>query len=165
MDPAGPTPRVAIASLAGVKRLLRLLTISAAVAAGLAAVAALRRKKDPLPTVPTNDGAAWPELTALADAAVETTPPAAAAPAGDPVPAEDPVPAGDAAPTADSGPATGWVDPTDDGECPDGYPIKAKASSKIFHSPGQMNYERTAPDRCYADAEAAQADGFRPAKR
>ena len=38
-------------------------------------------------------------------------------------------------------------------------------SSKIFHAPGQLNYDRTTPDRCYVDATAAQADGLRAAKR
>jgi len=31
--------------------------------------------------------------------------------------------------------------------------------------PGGLAYERTAPDRCYRDAAAAEADGFRPSKR
>ena len=48
-----------------------------------------------------------------------------------------------------------WAEPTAEGECPDGYPIKAKLGSKIFHAPGQLNYDRTTPDRCYVDAEAA----------
>ena len=52
-----------------------------------------------------------------------------------------------------------------DGGCPDGYPIKAKEGSGIYHRPGGLSYERTRPDRCYADAAAAEADGFRAAKR
>ena len=52
-----------------------------------------------------------------------------------------------------------------DGTCPPGYEIKAKLSSGIFHEPGMVNYARTTPDRCYASAEAAEADGLRPAKR
>jgi hypothetical protein len=28
-----------------------------------------------------------------------------------------------------------------------------------------MNYDRTNPDRCYRDADAAEADGLRAAKR
>ena len=66
-------------------------------------------------------------------------------------------------PVADT--STPWVAPTGDGGCPEGYPIKAKMSSKIFHAPGQLNYDRTTPDRCYVDAEAALADGLRAAKR
>jgi hypothetical protein len=61
-------------------------------------------------------------------------------------------------------PAVAWVEPT--GEvCPTTHPVKAKLSSKIFHLPGGLSYERTRPDRCYADAAAAEADGLRPAKR
>lgn len=76
------------------------------------------------------------------------------------------MPEPDGVPVADA-PADGapFVEPTADGECPDGYPIKAKLSSKIFHSPGQLNYDRTTPDRCYVDAAAAEADGMRAAKR
>ncbi|HEU5150804.1 MAG TPA: hypothetical protein VFU19_09920, partial [Iamia sp.] len=58
----------------------------------------------------------------------------------------------------------GWVAPVDGG-CPEGYPIKAKVSSGIYHRPGGLSYERTNPDRCYADEAAAEADGFRAAKR
>ena len=57
-----------------------------------------------------------------------------------------------------------WV-PAVDGACPVNYPIKAKHSSEIFHSPDGASYERTSADRCYRDAEAAEADGLRPAKR
>ncbi len=52
-----------------------------------------------------------------------------------------------------------------DGTCPDGFPVKAKLKSGIFHVPGMLAYERTSPDRCYASAEAAEADGLRAAKR
>ncbi len=58
-----------------------------------------------------------------------------------------------------------WVIPTAGGEAPDGYPVKVKLSSGIFHVPGMLNYERTHPDRCYRSADDASADGFRPAKR
>lgn len=56
-----------------------------------------------------------------------------------------------------------WVPPVD-GRCPDGYPIKANDNSKIFHVPGGRFYERTVPERCYADAADAEADGYRRAK-
>ena len=56
-----------------------------------------------------------------------------------------------------------WVAPID-GLCPDGFPIKASASSRIFHVPGGRFYARTIPERCYASAEDATADGYRPAK-
>lgn len=57
-----------------------------------------------------------------------------------------------------------WLPPID-GACPPGYPVKAKHGSEVFHVPGGASYERTRPDRCYRDAEAAVADGLRPAKR
>ena len=57
-----------------------------------------------------------------------------------------------------------WRAPVD-GKCPPGYEIKAKLSSGIFHELGMVNYARTTPDRCYASADAALADGLRPAKR
>jgi hypothetical protein len=57
-----------------------------------------------------------------------------------------------------------WVPPVD-GECPPGYPVKAKHGSTVFHVPGGASYERTRPDRCYRDAAAAEADGLRAAKR
>lgn len=59
---------------------------------------------------------------------------------------------------------TTWVPGGEDGSCPDGYPIKVKASSGIYHVPGGRFHERTRPDRCYATAEAAEADGYRPSK-
>jgi hypothetical protein len=71
-----------------------------------------------------------------------------------PDPEPDPVP-----------PPAGWVTPPPDGGIPDGYPVKAKDASKIFHVTGQMNYDRTTADRFYASPAAAEADGYRPAKR
>jgi hypothetical protein len=62
------------------------------------------------------------------------------------------------------GEAAGWVAP-EGTSCPATHPIKAKLSSKIFHLPGMLAYERTQPDRCYADAASAEADGLRKAKR
>jgi hypothetical protein len=57
-----------------------------------------------------------------------------------------------------------WVAAVDGG-CPDGYPVKAKLRSGIYHLPGMLAYQRTVPDRCYPTADAAAADGLRPAKR
>lgn len=75
-------------------------------------------------------------------------------------------PAPDADPELPFAPPGGpsWMAPADGG-CPEGFPIKAKESSRIFHQPGGLSYERTRPDRCYADAASAEADGFRAAKR
>ena len=61
-------------------------------------------------------------------------------------------------------PSARWSDPVE-AACPPGYEIKAKLSCGIFHEPGMVNYARTTPDRCYASADAAVADGLRPAKR
>lgn len=57
-----------------------------------------------------------------------------------------------------------WV-PANDGVCPQTHPVKAKLSSKIFHTPSGRNYSRTKADRCYPDETSAQADGLRPAQR
>ena len=94
--------------------------------------------------------------------AIDTPPVVAAATAAEPPPASA---AGVVAPIASAdGAASGWAEPVD-GECPDGFPVKGKVRSGIFHAPGQLAYDRTVPDRCYADPAAAEADGLRPAKR
>jgi hypothetical protein len=59
--------------------------------------------------------------------------------------------------------ATRWVPPVD-GACPAGHPVKGKATSGIYHVPGGRFYERTVPDRCYASAADAEADGYRAAR-
>ena len=68
------------------------------------------------------------------------------------------------APAPEPAKATAWVEP-DGAACPPSHPVKVKLASGIFHVPGGMNYERTHADRCYADTDAAESDGFRPAKR
>ena len=65
------------------------------------------------------------------------------------------------APPSDS--AALWVAPVD-GACPEGYPVKANDNSGIFHVPGGRFYTRTVAERCYANADDAVADGYRPAK-
>jgi hypothetical protein len=82
-----------------------------------------------------------------------------------PVPAP-PTPASPpAAGTGDpDGAAEPWVEAVE-GSCPATHPVKGKLSSGIFHEPGMQMYERTRADRCYADAEAAVADGLRASKR
>jgi len=57
-----------------------------------------------------------------------------------------------------------WVDPDGDA-CPATHPVKAKLASGIYHEPGGQMYDRTIPDRCYRDADAAIADGLRASKR
>lgn len=90
--------------------------------------------------------------------------PVAMGPASVDAPAPAPAPAPETDAPEGPGSDTGWVPPVE-GTCPDGYPIKAKESSGIFHRPGGLAYERTKPDRCYPDEAAAEADGFRAAKR
>ena len=63
----------------------------------------------------------------------------------------------------DAGSIRRWVEPVDGG-CPAGYPVKANDNSGIYHVPGGRFYERTVPERCYARAEDAEADGYRAAK-
>ncbi len=60
-------------------------------------------------------------------------------------------------------PSANWKAPVN-GDCPDGYPVKANDNSGIFHVPGGRFYARTVAERCYANAEDAIADGYRPAK-
>jgi len=57
-----------------------------------------------------------------------------------------------------------WLLALDDGSVPPSHPIKAKDSSKIFHVPGGRFYDRTKPERCYATAATATADGYRQSK-
>jgi hypothetical protein len=64
-------------------------------------------------------------------------------------------------PTTSSAPFTQPID----GACPASHPVKAKLASGIYHVPGGFSYDRTRPDRCYHDAQAAEADGLRAAKR
>lgn len=66
-------------------------------------------------------------------------------------------------PRASAADPPAWVTPVD-GACPPGYPVKANERSGIYHVPGGRFYERTRPDRCYAEAAAAEADGYRRAK-
>jgi hypothetical protein len=83
---------------------------------------------------------------------------------GEPSPVPDAAPADVAHPgIGPPVPWRGWVPPVD-GEVPDGYPIKAKETSMIYHVPGSQFYARTKADRWYADTADAEADGFRAAR-
>ena len=160
-----------------IRRLFRFIVLAGAAAGVAAVVRALTDRSDPLPTPATGHaGGPWPPLRneSAAPKPVDDTPPPteAAAPATAPSDADTPsatvvpegaggVPVADE-PTPSDSP---WAEPTADGSCPDGFPIKAKMKSKIFHEPGQLNYDRTTPDRCYRDAATAVADGLRAAKR
>ena len=128
------------------KRLVKLAAIAAVV---VAAISALKRRPAPPSASPSAPPARpgpveAPAVPTEVTEAVEAPETAAAPVAAAEVP---------------------WVEPTDDGGCPDGYPVKAKTSSKIFHVPGGVLYDKATPDRCYASPEAAQADGFRASMR
>ena len=58
-----------------------------------------------------------------------------------------------------------WVPPDDTGSCPGTHPVKAKLRSNLYHLEGMAAHARTCPDRCYESPEAAEADGFRRARR
>jgi hypothetical protein len=103
--------------------------------------------------IQVDDPPEWPPLPPLGDGGT---------PGG-----TDPGPVADGEPEAVARAATSdqvWRDGAHDGGCPDGFPIKAKDSSGIFHVPGGRFYDRTNPDRCYPDAESAIADGYRQSK-
>ena len=58
-----------------------------------------------------------------------------------------------------------WLPADESGACPPTHPVKAKRSTRLYHEPGTAAYDRARPDRCYVNAEAAEADGFTRAKR
>ena len=81
--------------------------------------------------------------------------------AAEPIPEAAPAPAPEAAPASgDAGPVSGA-----DSVCPDSHPVKANDNSGIYHMPGQQHYGKTNARHCYASAAAAQADGYRAARR
>ena len=130
-------------------RLLRRIVLASLLIGGIAFVVRQRRGLgSSTPSKPDND-ASWPPISTEPRAFVQVDSTGDADTGG--------TGAGDAKGTAT------WVPPVD-GQCPDGYPIKANDSSRIFHVPGGRFYDRTIPERCYAEAEAALADGYRAAK-
>jgi hypothetical protein len=106
------------------------------------------------PALPARPSEPWPRLA--------SDPTVAAPPIARLIP-DSLAPAAENAPEKKA-PAKIWVEPSG-GVCPTSHPVKAKLASKIFHMPGGANYERTSPDRCYADAASAEVDGLRAAKR
>jgi hypothetical protein len=165
-DRGRPAARVGRDTVSAVlRRFLRNAAIAAAVVVAVALVArALVSRLRPAP----EPAVSWPPLSPepgeaepvqaepVQAKAVERAEPTAP-PESEPEPAakSEPEPAVDASP---------WVEPEGDA-CPASHPLKAKLGSGIFHAPGGLNYDRTKPDRCYADAAAAEADGLRPSKR
>src|SRR5215217_9009779 len=53
------------------------------------------------------------------------------------------------------------VRPSEGRDCPPGFPVKGNLPSRVFHSPGQANYDRTTPEVCFASEAAATDAGFR----
>lgn len=109
------------------------------------------RERNAQPT--SDDAPAWPPLESVP--ATPAAPPASSAASSA---------ASETTSRASAGVPTSWVEAATDGSCPEGFPIKANANSGIFHLPGGRFYDRTKPERCYATAEAALADGYRQAK-
>jgi hypothetical protein len=123
-------------------RLAKVAAVVAALVAGLVWVSKRRAREQPVVDPPV-----WPPLPS--DDALVDVEPDHAEDTTRPVELDEPVV---------------WVLPKD-GACPEGYPVKVKRASGIYHVPGGTSYARTTPDRCYASPTDAEADGFRPAKR
>ena len=51
-----------------------------------------------------------------------------------------------------------------DGQCPDGYPVKANDNSRIFHCPAAASTTAPCPSGAMPTPTAAVADGYRAAK-
>ncbi|MCD0172926.1 thermonuclease family protein [Micrococcus luteus] len=87
--------------------------------------------------------------------------------AAEPIPEAAPAPAPEATPAPEAAPAAGDAGPVRgaDSVCPDSHPVKANDNSGIYHVPGQQHYGKTNARHCYASAAAAQADGYRAARR
>ncbi len=145
-------------------RLLRRIVLASILVGG--AVFVVRRRRglpaagSPHDPSPHSSSTAWPPITDDDGVATSTASRVAADRRADVRPFVEVANEGDADSSAQ--PAR-WAAPVD-GRCPDGYPIKANDNSMIFHVPGGRFYDRTVPERCYADADAATADGYRAAK-
>jgi len=81
--------------------------------------------------------------------------------------AAEPISEAAPAPTPEATPASGDAGPVSgaDSVCPDSHPVKANDNSGIYHMPGQQHYGKTNARHCYASASAAQAGGYRAARR
>lgn len=122
----------------------------------LGAIAAWRRTR-PVTVAPVGPPE-WPPIRPA------STLPVAEAPVDKGVTPAEVTPAEVTATEATAAGITAWVPARGDGSLPDGFPVKVKLSSGIFHVPGGRFYDRTSPDRCYTTAAAAEADGYRQSK-
>lgn len=93
---------------------------------------------------------------------------AAAAAAAEEVRADDAETRGareaDTAPIEVGVPPAGAIAGDGTDSCPDAFPIKGNASSRIYHEPGQSSYANTIPEYCFESAAAAEAAGFRQSR-
>lgn len=139
-------------------RVFRLIKIGAVVGAVVGGIRMVLGRRQP----PVTGEASWPTLAERAAATrSRQAQPAADEPARRS--ASEPAERADQADEESAG-GEDWAEPVD-GACPATHPVKGKPGSGIFHVPGGLFYDRTVPDRCYRSAEAAEADGLRPAKR
>ena len=56
------------------------------------------------------------------------------------------------------------VPPRDAAHCPDEHPVKGHATRQgamVFYPPGSPQYDRAAPERCYASETEAREAGYR----
>ena len=144
--------------------LRRLFWLALLAGAGYALWATWQRNQTQQPAAPE-----WPPVDPPSPAPAEPSGPDAVAASFAAVPAEQPDNTDPGYDESTDSPAAAsdahrWVDPLDDGGCPEGYPIKANDNSGIFHVPGGRFYDRTGAERCYARTEDAEADGYRASK-
>lgn len=62
-------------------------------------------------------------------------------------------------------PIPSWIQGDGTVDCPDEFPIKAKATSMIYYEPGTYHYSVTYPDVCFGSPDDAVAAGYRAPKR
>lgn len=60
-----------------------------------------------------------------------------------------------------SGKEDGGSVPPAGSDCPASHPIKANGESGVYHAPGWRYYDATNPEECFANAEDAEAAGYR----
>ena len=106
--------------------------------------------------------AVWSAVQRRNEPELAATPSPSRVPEPPPPPPPAPAVSESPGPALTADPPSRWRAPVD-GACPDGYPVKV-AKSGIYHVPGGRSYERTTAERCYMNADDAEADGYRRAK-
>jgi hypothetical protein len=118
------------------------------------------------PTLKRDGGTAageTPDLTTPTAAPAEG--PTGVAPEGEANGETVPIPTPAEESTEVSNVGEGWIRGDGSSGCPEDFPIKGNASSRIYHLQGEPSYGATVPDLCFATEEAAAALGYRPRKR